>query len=107
MNFYYKSWWKYLSGILIAYAIMMGLLIEVPALAVLNETIRNLFFHVPIWFAMMVLLVISLVNGLKYLSSGKRKNDLLSVEMARIAMIFGVLGFATGTLLGQLYLGNC
>jgi len=98
MSFYFKNWWKYLSGVLIAYAIVMGFLIKVPALPVLNETIRNLFFHVPIWFAMMILLLISLVNGLKYLSTGNMKNDYLSVEMARVAIVFGLLGFATGTL---------
>ncbi len=98
MNFFRTSWWKWLSGALIVYAIVAGMIISVPRLAVLNETIRNLFYHVPLWFAMIILLVISLVNGVKYLSNGRMENDYLSVEMARVAIVFGLLGFATGTL---------
>ena len=46
----YLSWWKIVSVLLILYSIIAGFLIQVPALPILHETIRNLFFHVTMWF---------------------------------------------------------
>ena len=40
------SWWKWLCIFLLFYTIIGGLLVPVPRLAILHETIRNLFFHV-------------------------------------------------------------
>ncbi|MDQ3051076.1 MAG: cytochrome c biogenesis protein [Bacteroidota bacterium] len=91
-----KHWWKVLSGCLLLYTVIIGFLGEVPEMAILNETIRNLYFHVTMWFAMMILLIVSLVNSIKYLGASKLQADLLAEESARIAMLFGVLGLLTG-----------
>ncbi len=90
------SWWKILTVILLIYSVISGLIVEVPRLAILNETIRNLFFHVPMWFSMMILLIISLIYSIKHLSTFELKSDDIAVESARIAMVFGVLGLITG-----------
>ena len=91
-----KHWWKILSGILLLYTIIAGFLGEVPAMAILNESIRNLYFHVTMWFAMMILLIVSLVNSIRYLGSFQLETDLIAEESSRIAMLFGVLGLLTG-----------
>lgn len=96
----YKQWWKWLTLILITYTIVLGFMIEVPRLHTLSETIRNLFFHVPMWFSMIIVLLISFIYGIKYLRSGERRFDTLSVEMANMGLVLGFLGFATGTLWG-------
>jgi heme exporter protein C len=54
-----KTWWKILGSVLVIYTAIAGLLLGVPHLPILNETIRNLYFHVPMWFAMIVLFSIS------------------------------------------------
>ncbi|MFZ1689329.1 MAG: hypothetical protein WAU70_18045, partial [Flavobacteriales bacterium] len=47
-----------------------------PNRAILNETIRNLFFHVPMWFTMIVLMGISFVFSIMHLRSGSLDHDL-------------------------------
>ncbi|NDC42705.1 MAG: ABC transporter permease, partial [Chitinophagia bacterium] len=41
------------------YTIIAGFLAQVPDMNILNETIRNLYFHVPMWFTMIVLFAIA------------------------------------------------
>lgn len=91
-----KNWWKALSGILIGYSIYAGFVNEVPRLAILNETIRNIYFHVPMWFAMMALYTASLVTSIMYLSKFDLKNDRLAFVTAQTGLIFGLLGLSTG-----------
>ena len=47
------KWWKIVSALLILYTLVWGMLGPVPRLDILNETIRNVYYHVPIWFAML------------------------------------------------------
>ncbi len=74
----------------------MGFLGGVPSMPILNESIRNLYFHVTMWFAMMILLIVSLYNSIRYLGEFNPKTDLLAEESARVAMVFGTLGLLTG-----------
>ena len=102
----HKWWWKVFCVILISYTFIYGLLIEVPRLEVLNETIRNLFFHVPCWFAMLLLLLVSLVYSIRFLSGNNILNDIIAAETARVAVFFGILGFLTGMLWGEFTWGQ-
>lgn len=81
---------------LLFYTIIAGLLGKVPAMAILNETIRNMYFHVTMWFAMMILMIVSLVNSIRYLGDFNLQSDMRAEESARMAMVFGVLGILTG-----------
>ena len=89
-------WWKALGITLVLYSIVMGFLGEVPALWVLHETIRNLYFHVTMWFAMMTLLTVSIGYSIAYLSTFKREYDVVATEAANVAMMFGAIGIVTG-----------
>jgi len=93
-----KNWWKLLAIILLIYTVIMGFLGEVPAREILNETIRNLYFHVPMWFGMMTLLFISVVYGIRYLRSGKTDDDIIAREAAHAGVAMGILGLITGSL---------
>lgn len=93
-----KSWWKILSVILMIYTFSAGLLIKVPQLGNLYESIRNLFFHVPMWFGMMVLLGTSVFYALLYLRNPTAKNDIYSLEYAKMGVMFGILGMITGSI---------
>lgn len=93
-----KKWWKVLTVILLTYSILGAFLFDAPRLAILNETIRNLHFHVTMWFGMIILLTTSAVYALKYLRSNNIEHDHKSVEFANIGVLFGILGITTGAL---------
>lgn len=91
-----QYWWKVLSIVLLFYVLVAGLLGPVPELAILNETIRILYFHVPMWFGMVIILTASVVFAVKYLSGNDLKADQMSVELANVGVFLGVLGILTG-----------
>ena len=91
-----EYWWKTLACVLVLYSLVGGLLLEVPTKAILNETIRNLYYHVPMWFTMIILYLVSVIYSIKYLGSGKENHDLVAVESANVGVFFGVLGLVTG-----------
>jgi len=92
----YKSWWKILATVLILYTLIAGFLLPVPRLAILHETIRNLYFHVPMWFGMLTVLVISVFFSILFLRTGKEEYDLASVECVNTGLIFYAMGLVTG-----------
>ena len=93
-----KNWWKILSALLLVYTIVGGLLGPVPTLPLLQETIRNLYFHVCMWFAMMILFTVSVVYSVKYLRSLNLVHDVFARNFAVVAMVMGILGYATGAI---------
>ena len=70
----------------------------VPAKPILNETIRNLYFHVAMWFGMMIFFIVSLIYSIRYLRSGSLLHDLYAVEFANSGLLFGMLGLTTGAI---------
>lgn len=93
-----KNWWKIACVVLLVYTFIGGILFEVPRLMILNETIRNLYFHVGMWFCMMTLYTISVVHAIKYLNKNNLRSDILSRQYAAVGSVFGVLGYATGAI---------
>ena len=87
---------KIFSVLLLIYTAAAGILLEVPRLPILNETIRVLYFHVPMWFTMIFLLLLSSVNAYKFISTKNIKYDLISYNYAHVGVYFGVLGIVTG-----------
>ncbi|MGB3799934.1 MAG: cytochrome c biogenesis protein CcsA [Lewinella sp.] len=86
-----------------------------PYRSLLSETIRNTYFHVSLWFAMMFLFIAAVVYSIKYLRrKGKQERaeipdvtsltDLSRLERADtwalvftgVGMLFGILGLLTG-----------
>jgi len=90
------KWWKITGAILILYSIIWGMLNHVPRLDILNESIRNLYYHVPIWFAMLFQMGISFWFAIKQLSENDLKSDLLSHQAAQVGLFFSLPGLLTG-----------
>jgi heme exporter protein C len=119
-------WWKILAVALVFYTLIAGYLIEVPRLPILNETIRNLFFHVTMWFAMMIMLLVSLIFSLAYLFRSQKqvnsKNsdtetittgdertffyDWMAKSTAQVGLLFGLVGIATGAIWARFTWGD-
>jgi len=101
-----SMWWKFAGLILILYSIIAGQLIEIPDLPVIHETIRNLFYHVCMWFAMFTMFGTSLVYSIKYLSGFKPKDDLMASEAVYTGIFFGILGLVTGMIWAKFTWGD-
>lgn len=101
-----ENWWKLLASVLVLYSLVAGLLIDVPALPILHESIRNLFFHVPMWFSMILLYLISVIYSIKYLGSGKTNHDLIAVESVNTGVVFCFLGLGSGMLWANITWGE-
>ncbi|MBK8626224.1 MAG: cytochrome c biogenesis protein CcsA [Saprospiraceae bacterium] len=71
--------------------------IKFPYRNILNETIRNTFFHVALWFAMFLLLIAGLYHAVMYLRTGLYDHDIQSASFNKIAILYGVLGLLTGS----------
>ena len=93
-----RNWWKILSIILLVYTFIYGFLVKVPDIGNLQQTIRNLFFHVPMWFAQLILITVSLVNAVLYLRKPSAELDNKSNEYAKTGIVFGLLGLITGAI---------
>jgi heme exporter protein C len=97
-NYMRKSWWKILCVVLLIYTFTAGLLIKIPDLPALEQTSRNLFFHVGMWAAMMTLFTVSMVNSIRYLRTFDLKYDIYSRQYATVGIVFGILGYTTGAI---------
>ena len=93
-----KTWWKVLCVVLLLIAIIGGMLVKIPNLPVLGETSRNLFYHVGMWAAMMVLFACSVVHSIKYLRTYDLKYDIYAKNYATTGILFGLLGYFTGVI---------
>ncbi len=67
-----------------------------PFRGILEETIRNTYYHVPMWFGMILLFAFSFYHSIRALRGG----DPLAAEKTRAlnltGLIFGLLGLGTG-----------
>ena len=87
---------KIFCVLLLTYTVTAGFLFDVPKLPILNETIRVLYFHVPMWFTMIFLLFISSLNAYKFIANGDKNFDIKSYNYANVGVYFGILGLITG-----------
>ncbi|MFT3885767.1 MAG: cytochrome c biogenesis protein CcsA [Flavobacteriales bacterium] len=77
-----------------------------PDRNILNESIRNLFFHVPMWFAMMLLMTISVVQSIITLRNNSLGADLMADTAVRVSLLFAALGLITGSLWARVTWGG-
>jgi heme exporter protein C len=92
-----KHWWKALGVLLVFYTIIWGFLGDVPARFILNESIRATYFHVTMWFSMIILMTASIVFSVRYLSKGSNLLDLKAKETASTGVLFSIIGLVTGS----------
>src|SRR5215471_7374890 len=98
-----QYWWKILSIFLLVYTFIGGFLVTLPHKTAyedsnLYESMRNFFFHVPMWFSQVILLSVSLVYSIMYLRKPLMKYDIYATEFARTGSVLGSLGLITGAI---------
>ena len=93
-----SNWWKILCVLLLFFTFSAGFLVTVPHLGNLHESIRNFFFHVPMWFGQIVLLSLSLGYSIAYLRTQNIKHDIYACEFAKTGIVYGILGLVTGAI---------
>lgn len=69
-----------------------------PFRVILWETIRNLNFHVPMWFAMIFIMGLSMVLSIRHLGSNSLDHDDKASAAVRVGLVFAFCGLATGSL---------
>jgi len=104
-NKYLGIGYKVLAVLLLLYAVVYGMLAQLPELPTLGQSSRNIFYHVPLWFVTLTMAGISLAYSLKYLrltdpDAPRSGNPLLADararEAAQLSALFISLGLATG-----------
>lgn len=96
MSEYRNTFFKILTIALLLYVVLGGLLFKVPELRVIEQSIRNIYFHVGMWFAMIFILFWGFVNSLRYLNTFDLRFDQISYATVKTGLVFGVLGIITG-----------
>ncbi|TAE47517.1 MAG: ABC transporter permease [Bacteroidetes bacterium] len=100
-----RTGYKIAGVLLVLYALVVGMTITLPDLKPLMQSSRNIFFHVPMWFATITLMSISLYHSVRLLrlldpdldaAEYPLISDVKAEEAARIGVIFNGLGLLTG-----------
>jgi len=69
-----------------------------PYRNILVETIRSLYYHVPLWFAMAMIFMIAVVFSILNLYKPSIKNDSFAVGFTEVGVLLGILGTVTGAI---------
>ena len=69
-----------------------------PNRSLLYESIRNLNFHVPMWFTMIMLQTVSLVFSILVLRKGRELHDRGAVQAVNVSLLFAFMGLITGSI---------
>ena len=90
--------WKYVVAVWMTIVIIAGFLIPIPEIAILKESARNLFLHVPMWFTMSVCFAAGLYYSIRYLNNPIMKFDRKAETATQVGLIFGICGLITGAI---------
>jgi len=90
--------WKYAIAVWLSIIIVAGFLVEIPDIPILEETSRNLFFHVPMWFTMFVMFAMGFWYSIRYLNAPDPEFDIKAESATKVGMVFGICGLITGSL---------
>lgn len=73
--------------------------ITYPYLNILQETIKNLYYHVPMWFGMLLILFTSVIYSILQLRKPEQiQYDIRANSLAVVGLMYGLIGIATGAL---------
>ncbi|WP_249066941.1 cytochrome c biogenesis protein CcsA [Halalkalibaculum roseum] len=88
--------WKYAVAVWMTLVIVGGFLIPIPDIPILEQSARNLFLHVPMWFTMAVCFGAGLIYSIKYLNNPDPITDHKAETATQVGLMFGICGLLTG-----------
>ena len=81
----------------ITYALIAGLCLTLPNMGGnMAQTSRNVFYHIPMWFTMYLLMGISVIQSILYLKTGNLNKDIRASAASQTGIYFGLMGLSTG-----------
>ena len=92
---------KVIAILLMGYVFWMGWMGEVPRKVILNESVRNLYFHVPMWFGMILMLLGAAVYSVRYLLFQHETDGIQALALTQTGIVYGMLGLVTGMVCAQ------
>ncbi|MDX1590700.1 MAG: cytochrome c biogenesis protein CcsA [Balneolaceae bacterium] len=90
--------WKYIVAVWMTLVVILGFSIRIPQIDILEQTARNLFLHVPMWFTMMVAFAMAFYFSIRYLNDEQMKWDRKAETATAVGLVFGICGLLTGSL---------
>ncbi|MCF8281728.1 MAG: cytochrome c biogenesis protein [Bacteroidales bacterium] len=72
--------------------------ITFPFRNILGETIRNTYYHVPLWMAMFIILTGGMVFSVIYLIKNDADADRKAMALSNVGLLLGILGIITGAI---------
>jgi len=110
MSFTRQAWFRFgyklTALVLLSYTAAAGFALTLPRVTGLEQSSRSLFFHLPMWFAMYTMMLVSLGWSSAYLRGQRLAADRRAREAAIVAVWFGVLGLLTGILWSRVTWGQ-
>lgn len=94
-----KAWSGFIKPLIVVWVtgvIVAGFLVPVPQIPILEHTARNLYFHVPLWFALMAAFLLSGFYSARVLANGRIEDDIRASQAALVGIAFGIMGIVTG-----------
>jgi heme exporter protein C len=91
------SLYRVVTAVWVTAVLGFGFLGHVTQLPILEHSARNLYFHVPMWFTLMLGWLIAAFHSLRSLQTGRRLHDVKAEQAALVAFVFGLFGIVTGT----------
>lgn len=88
------------------YALLYGLGCTLPRVGDLEQTSRNLFYHVPMWFTMYLMMALSFYWSVRALKSQALADDARAKDAAEVGVLFGLLGLFTGVVWSRVTWGQ-
>jgi len=99
--------YKALTIIVLTYVIVAGLTFSIPNIGGnIQQTSRNLFFHVPMWFSMYLMMGLSVYYSIRYMKNSLEIYDWGARESAAIGVGYGLLGLTTGSVWSRVTWGE-
>ncbi len=98
--------WKYIVAIYMTIVISAGFLIRIPQIPILEQSARNLFLHVPMWFTMTIAFGMAFYFSLRYLNDENIQWDMKAETATAVGLVFGICGLLTGSLWAKFTWGS-
>ncbi|MEM0963775.1 MAG: cytochrome C assembly protein [Bacteroidota bacterium] len=84
-----------ITAVWVTVALVLAIIGPVSALPILEQTARNLYFHVPMWFVLYAAAIVGAWHAGRYLATGRTIHDVRSEAAWWVSTVAGVTAMGT------------